>query len=139
MSAEQHEKSFQKQDAVFAGAKRSGGPKGKLVRYWRNVGLSIQTPMEAKSGKYIDKKCPFTGNVSIRGRILKGRRAPKKIRFWELLWSVVGSWGRGLLLGRKRLVVGEEEGEYVGKREREYTVMIGIQLLRTPSESSSGW
>lgn len=23
-------------------------------------------------GTYIDKKCPFTGNVSIRGRILKG-------------------------------------------------------------------
>ena len=23
-------------------------------------------------GKYIDKKCPFTGNVSIRGRILSG-------------------------------------------------------------------
>jgi ribosomal protein S17 len=24
------------------------------------------------SGKYVDKKCPFTGNVSIRGRILSG-------------------------------------------------------------------
>jgi ribosomal protein S17 len=23
-------------------------------------------------GKYVDKKCPFTGNVSIRGRILSG-------------------------------------------------------------------
>jgi small subunit ribosomal protein S11e len=23
-------------------------------------------------GNYVDKKCPFTGNVSIRGRILKG-------------------------------------------------------------------
>lgn len=23
-------------------------------------------------GTYVDKKCPFTGNVSIRGRILKG-------------------------------------------------------------------
>ena len=22
-------------------------------------------------GKYIDKKCPFTGNVSIRGAVLK--------------------------------------------------------------------
>lgn len=26
----------------------------------------------AFQGTYIDKKCPFTGNVSIRGRILKG-------------------------------------------------------------------
>ena len=25
-----------------------------------------------KTGTYIDKKCPFTGNVSIRGRILTG-------------------------------------------------------------------
>ena len=26
----------------------------------------------ASPGKYVDKKCPFTGNVSIRGRILSG-------------------------------------------------------------------
>jgi small subunit ribosomal protein S11e len=26
----------------------------------------------ATQGTYVDKKCPFTGNVSIRGRILKG-------------------------------------------------------------------
>jgi hypothetical protein len=26
------------------------------------------------AGTYIDKKCPFTGNVSIRGRILTGER-----------------------------------------------------------------
>jgi hypothetical protein len=27
---------------------------------------------EAINGTYIDKKCPFTGDVSIRGRILSG-------------------------------------------------------------------
>ena len=27
---------------------------------------------KAVEGTYIDKKCPFTGNVSIRGRILTG-------------------------------------------------------------------
>lgn len=27
---------------------------------------------QAKEGTYIDKKCPFTGNVAIRGRILRG-------------------------------------------------------------------
>jgi len=27
---------------------------------------------QAIDGTYIDKKCPFTGNVSIRGRILTG-------------------------------------------------------------------
>ncbi|CAE8722942.1 unnamed protein product, partial [Polarella glacialis] len=26
----------------------------------------------AKEGNYVDKKCPFTGNVSIRGKIIKG-------------------------------------------------------------------
>merc|ERR1711953_689839 len=28
--------------------------------------------MGGREGTYIDKKCPFTGNVSIRGRILTG-------------------------------------------------------------------
>ncbi|CAD7926323.1 unnamed protein product [Amoebophrya sp. A120] len=72
--ADQHEKAFQKQDAVFIGAKRTttGKKAGKVVRYWKNVGLSFQTPKEAKEGRYVDKKCPFTGNVSIRGRVLKG-------------------------------------------------------------------
>lgn len=28
--------------------------------------------LQAIEGSYIDKKCPFTGNVSIRGRILTG-------------------------------------------------------------------
>ncbi|KAK7801456.1 hypothetical protein U0070_006619 [Myodes glareolus] len=33
-----------------------------------NVGF--KTPKEAIEGTYIDKKCPFTGNISIRDRIL---------------------------------------------------------------------
>ena len=28
--------------------------------------------MAVTAGTYIDKKCPFTGNISIRGRILSG-------------------------------------------------------------------
>ena len=42
------------------------------VRYWKNVGLGFKTPNEAVEGKYIDKKCPFTSNVTIRGKIIKG-------------------------------------------------------------------
>ncbi|KAL1778322.1 40S ribosomal protein S11, partial [Sigmodon hispidus] len=38
----------------------------------KNVSLGFKTPKEAIEGTYIDKKCPFTGNVSIRGRILSG-------------------------------------------------------------------
>merc|ERR1719159_733984 len=70
---DQTEKAYQKQDAVFIGSKRLLGKKSKkAMRYWRNVGLSFQTPKEAKEGHFVDKKCPFTGNVSIRGKILKG-------------------------------------------------------------------
>ena len=78
---DQNEKAFQKQDAVFIGSKRLLGKKSKkAVRYWRNVGLSFPTPKEAKEGKYVDKKCPFTGNVSIRGKILKGMVLSKKMK-----------------------------------------------------------
>ncbi|TFK02746.1 serine/threonine-protein phosphatase with EF-hands 2 [Platysternon megacephalum] len=50
---------------------REGG-KEKLPRYYKNIGLGFKTPKKAIEGTYIDKKCPFTGNVSIRGRILSG-------------------------------------------------------------------
>ena len=49
-----------------------GKPKrGKGFRFWKSVGLGFKTPKTAIEGTYVDKKCPFTGNVSIRGRILK--------------------------------------------------------------------
>ena len=71
--ADQVEKAFQKQDAVFIGGKRvAGTKKRKVTRYTRNVGLGFKTPKAAIEGNYVDKNCPFTGNVSIRGRIIKG-------------------------------------------------------------------
>uniref|UniRef100_A0A6A7FVX3 Small ribosomal subunit protein uS17 n=1 Tax=Hirondellea gigas TaxID=1518452 RepID=A0A6A7FVX3_9CRUS len=71
---EQTQKAFQKQPTIFVGRKRVLGKKNKRGgrRYWKNVGLGFKTPKEAIEGNYIDKKCPFTGNVSIRGRILQG-------------------------------------------------------------------
>ncbi|CEM00719.1 unnamed protein product [Vitrella brassicaformis CCMP3155] len=70
---DQTERAFQKQDAIFLGNKRMLAKKGaKGLRYWKDIGLGFQVPKEAKEGTYIDKKCPFTSNVSIRGRILKG-------------------------------------------------------------------
>ncbi|XP_019874807.1 40S ribosomal protein S11 isoform X1 [Aethina tumida] len=72
--ADQNEKSFQRQPTIFLNRKKGlGGKKGKSLkslRYHREVGLGFKTPREAIDGTYIDKKCPFTGNVSIRGRIL---------------------------------------------------------------------
>ena len=44
----------------------------KTPRYVKNVGLGFKAPREAVEGTFIDKKCPFTGNVSIRGNILTG-------------------------------------------------------------------
>ncbi|XP_004707454.1 40S ribosomal protein S11-like [Echinops telfairi] len=46
--------------------------KEKLPRYYKNIGLGCKTPKEAIEGTYTDKKCPFTDNISIRGRILSG-------------------------------------------------------------------
>ena len=45
--------------------------KGGAARYYKRIGLGFKTPQEAQTGAYIDKKCPFTSNVSIRGRIFK--------------------------------------------------------------------
>ncbi len=49
-----------------------GSAKSKSMRFVRNVGLGIKTPDSAVEGNYVDKKCPFVGDVAIRGRILKG-------------------------------------------------------------------
>ncbi|KAL4296523.1 hypothetical protein GQ457_12G024440 [Hibiscus cannabinus] len=73
--AEQTEKAFLKQPKVFLSSKKSA--KGKRPgkggnRYWKSIGLGFKTPREAIEGTYIDKKCPFTGTVSVRGRILAG-------------------------------------------------------------------
>ncbi|XP_039035791.1 40S ribosomal protein S11-2-like [Hibiscus syriacus] len=73
--AEQTEKAFLKQPKVFLSSKKSG--KGKRPakggnRFWKSIGLGFKMPREAIEGTYIDKKCPFTGTVSIRGRILDG-------------------------------------------------------------------
>lgn len=90
----QTEKAFQKQDGINTYAKynlfnmdiptrKVRIKKGKrvttkiskrmnAVRYFKKVGLGFRTPADAIQGTYVDKKCPFTGNVSIRGRILRG-------------------------------------------------------------------
>eukprot|EP00300_Choanocystis_sp_HF-7_P036787 c52702_g1_i1.p2 GENE.c52702_g1_i1~~c52702_g1_i1.p2 ORF type:complete len:168 (-),score=32.24 c52702_g1_i1:34-507(-) len=73
--AEQIEKAFLKQPHVNLGKKRPQiqGKKARVgVRFVKNIGLGFPTPREAATGAYIDKKCPFTGAVSIRGRILSG-------------------------------------------------------------------
>lgn len=85
----QVEKAFQRQDPIFLGNKLDLLKKKKStltleekrkIRFWKDVGLGIQTPSEAIEGDYIDQKCPFTGSVSIRGRVLRGVVKNKKMK-----------------------------------------------------------
>eukprot|EP00802_Teleaulax_amphioxeia_P021373 Tamp_21728.p1 GENE.Tamp_21728~~Tamp_21728.p1 ORF type:complete len:158 (+),score=35.83 Tamp_21728:493-966(+) len=46
----------------------------------KSVGLGFKTPLDAKDGVYIDKKCPWTGNVSIRGKLLRGVVVSNKMK-----------------------------------------------------------
>ncbi|THU50660.1 hypothetical protein C4D60_Mb06t22620 [Musa balbisiana] len=70
--AEQTEKAFLKQPKVSKKTGKGKRPGKGGNRFWKSIGLGFKTPKEAIEGTYIDKKCPFTGNVSIRGRILAG-------------------------------------------------------------------
>ncbi|TNJ26566.1 Ribosomal protein S11 [Giardia muris] len=69
MTEQQTERAFQRQATVFQG--RFLAAAGK-TRHFKNVGLGFETPREAVEGTYVDRKCPFTGGISIRGRILRG-------------------------------------------------------------------
>ncbi|KAL0631854.1 40S ribosomal protein S11-B [Maublancomyces gigas] len=71
----QSERAFQKQPHIFLAnktrpANRRVGKGGR--RWYKDIGLGFKTPKNAIEGTYIDKKCPFTGLISIRGRILTG-------------------------------------------------------------------
>merc|ERR1712137_1268749 len=76
---DQNERAYLKQPTIFEYGKHrkslkfNKSQKKKGTRYYKNIGLGFKTPKMAIEGKYIDKKCPWTGNVSIRGRILRGR------------------------------------------------------------------
>ena len=71
--ADQNKTSFQKQSGVFLNSKALLANKTKKgVRYYKDIGLGFRTPKEAIEGTYVDKKCPFTSNTAIRGRIIKG-------------------------------------------------------------------
>ncbi|RCI04460.1 hypothetical protein CU098_012922 [Rhizopus stolonifer] len=63
------EKAFQKQAGIFQNSKDA---KKRNQRWFKEVGNGFKTPKEAKVGTYIDKKCPFVGEVNIQGRILTG-------------------------------------------------------------------
>ncbi|KAJ5492788.1 40S ribosomal protein S11-A, partial [Penicillium diatomitis] len=77
----QSERAYQKQPHIFQNSKTQAKSKkaGQTRRWYKEVGLGFRTPKTAIEGTYIDKKCPFTGLVSIRGRILTGRVVSTKM------------------------------------------------------------
>ncbi|KAI1109398.1 ribosomal protein S17-domain-containing protein [Nemania sp. NC0429] len=68
----QSERAYQKQPHIFQNSKTKAKSARPGKRWYKDVGLGFKTPNAAIEGSYIDKKCPFTGLVSIRGRILTG-------------------------------------------------------------------
>merc|ERR1712022_92756 len=69
----QTERSYQKQPHIFAGKARVlSRSTRKGPRQVKSIGLGFEVPEKAKSGRYIDKKCPFVGEVAIRGKLLRG-------------------------------------------------------------------
>jgi len=69
----QNERAFQKQEGVFLSSKKVMAKKTSSgVRFYKKIGLGFKTPQTAIEQSYVDKKCPFTSDVCIRGRIFKG-------------------------------------------------------------------
>uniref|UniRef100_A0A8D2DCQ6 Small ribosomal subunit protein uS17 n=1 Tax=Sciurus vulgaris TaxID=55149 RepID=A0A8D2DCQ6_SCIVU len=70
----QTEHAYQKRTTIFQNKRVLLGKTGKekLPQYYKNIDLGFNTPKQAIEGTYIDKKCPFTVTVSIRGWILSG-------------------------------------------------------------------
>lgn len=71
----QLERAYQRQAGVNENARKPSKKhinKSGHIRYYKNIGLGFKTPKQAINSTYIDKKCPFTGNVSIRGRMMRG-------------------------------------------------------------------
>ena len=79
MSTVQTERAFQKQPQLFLASKKHANGE-KKQRYVKSIGLRIETPKTAEERDYIDIKCPFTGDVSIRGKILRGVCTSTKMR-----------------------------------------------------------
>merc|ERR1712178_196064 len=69
----QTERSYQKQPHIFQGkARLLSRSTRKGATQVKSIGLGFKIPKKALAGGYVDKKCPFLGQVSIRGKLLRG-------------------------------------------------------------------
>uniref|UniRef100_A0A7N4PJH6 Small ribosomal subunit protein uS17 n=1 Tax=Sarcophilus harrisii TaxID=9305 RepID=A0A7N4PJH6_SARHA len=73
----QTERAYQKQPTIFQNKKRVLLGDTPLPQPLAACPPLTFSSLQAIEGTYIDKKCPFTGNVSIRGRILSGEVVTK--------------------------------------------------------------
>ena len=81
-------------------------------RYFKNIGLGFKTPQDAKDGTYIDKKCPWTGGISIRGKLLRGIVVSTKMKRYPLVdWAVITTVQNCSIFDTER----EEAGYGAGK------------------------
>ncbi|CAD7682731.1 unnamed protein product [Nyctereutes procyonoides] len=79
---------YRRQLMVFQDKKRVLlGETGKktLPRYYKIITLGFKTPNEAPEGTSTDRKCPFTSNVSMGGRILSGMVMEMKMQRTSVL------------------------------------------------------
>ncbi|KAI5136056.1 small subunit ribosomal protein S11e [Nematocida ausubeli] len=65
-------KKYPQQEAVYNNPYEIARGNKTPRRLVKNIGLGYETPITATNGTYIDKKCPFTSDVTIRGTIFKG-------------------------------------------------------------------
>merc|ERR1712048_1076216 len=72
----QTQKAFQRQEKITVASQIAASKtnKKRASRYHKSVGLGFKTPKAAIEGNYVDKKCPFTSNVSVPRPHLEGRR-----------------------------------------------------------------
>lgn len=65
-------KKYPQQEAVYNNPYAIKRGEKAPKRLSKNIGMGYATPVTASQGTYIDKKCPFTSDVTIRGTIFKG-------------------------------------------------------------------
>lgn len=65
-------KKYPSQDQIYNNPYLTSKGSKKFNRAYKEVGYGIPTPITAIDNSYVDKKCPFTSDITVRGAIIKG-------------------------------------------------------------------